>query len=271
MNKTAAYLMPQPGSMRYYSFRRVDPQKKQAINALFELQHTLSAIIQTCQDPDIAKVKFNWWRMELQRATQGAAEHPLAQALSHSLKNTPIKEACLQNLLDSIESNTIYQGYRLTTESVEHCQRAYKPLFHSVGTVLNANSEHQRSFLTEASTTFGCFQLLLNLRSDTKRGCLYLPEELLKAHGVNSQALLDNQHSDALKAALHAYLTLANTQYANAKNRLSKSEQAPLHCLMILIKLHMRLLDTIAKAGFPLFSTRIELTPLRLFFLSLRP
>ena len=53
------------GSSFYYSFLFMDPPRRQAITAFYAFCREVDDVVDECPDPDLARAKLAWWRMEV--------------------------------------------------------------------------------------------------------------------------------------------------------------------------------------------------------------
>ncbi len=71
------------GSNLYYATLFTDEETKRIVLPLLCFEHEIIRILQTCQDPGVARLKLLWWNEEIGRLYKQKAEHPIGRALSH--------------------------------------------------------------------------------------------------------------------------------------------------------------------------------------------
>ena len=75
------------GSSFYYSFRFLPPLQRQAIIALYAFCREVDDIVDEIADTNVARVKLEWWREEIQRTFRGNPSHPVGKAITSALEN----------------------------------------------------------------------------------------------------------------------------------------------------------------------------------------
>ena len=77
------------GSDRYYALHFHPPDEYRPLLALFTLQTELEYVLQTIEDPGVARIKLEWWRNEIDACRQQKPRHPLTQLLAEHLPQQP--------------------------------------------------------------------------------------------------------------------------------------------------------------------------------------
>src|SRR3954464_13277997 len=69
------------GSSFYHSFMFLPPDRRRAITALYAFCREVDDIVDEAVDHLIARIKFAWWRDQVNAIYRGTPEHPVARAL----------------------------------------------------------------------------------------------------------------------------------------------------------------------------------------------
>ncbi len=93
------------GSSSYYIIRFSPTPCRSDLTHLFAWRRELTNIPLECSDPGVARIRLQWWREEMKRSANGNAQHPVAIALSETIKTHRLPELLLQKIADNIESD----------------------------------------------------------------------------------------------------------------------------------------------------------------------
>ncbi|MCC6378216.1 MAG: squalene/phytoene synthase family protein, partial [Burkholderiales bacterium] len=71
----------QSGSSFYSSFRLLPDDRRRAITALYAFCREVDDVVDEVHDPEVARAKLAWWRLEVAATFAGEPTHPVARAL----------------------------------------------------------------------------------------------------------------------------------------------------------------------------------------------
>lgn len=84
-NLPTSWRFPNPatplGSSTYYSIRFSPAEGRDDLAILAAWRHQVRAILVEVSDPNVARLKLQWWREDLERPPGGRPGHPLSQAV----------------------------------------------------------------------------------------------------------------------------------------------------------------------------------------------
>src|SRR5579872_256534 len=110
----------QPNSALYYSLRKLSPEQRNQVVAIHAFYREIEDILFECQDPELARIKFNWWRGEVLKLTVNKSDHPVLILLQeNSIHLEKIQERLLK-IIDGFEQNPIFETFE---EVVIHWMR----------------------------------------------------------------------------------------------------------------------------------------------------
>jgi phytoene synthase len=70
-----------PGSMRYYAWLYTPEVQRDFLAALFVIENELHDTARAAHE--VAHIRLQWWREEIERLIEGRAQHPATQVLQH--------------------------------------------------------------------------------------------------------------------------------------------------------------------------------------------
>jgi squalene synthase HpnC len=140
--------------------------------------------------------KLEQWEALLDAACRGEAEGPLFVALGETVRRLDVPRELLLNLLSACRQDAAGEPYETWEKLLDHCRRAADPVGRLILLLLG---EREAAFppLSDALSTglhlARCWQ---DAAIDYARGRLYVPEELMRRHGVGTWELSTGRVSD---------------------------------------------------------------------------
>jgi len=259
-----------PGSDLHYALLMAEHRQRGPLLAVWALWVELSNVPVTVSDADVAQRKLQWWREELQRAADGGGDHPVSQLLVATNLLDQRRQADTRELLDGIEEELVYHAYPDEAALLAHAHRSGAPLGRLLARASAPDSTAADDSLHHFGIAFRLQQLLLRARASIACGRCHLPEDALRAAGIDRDALHAERTSAALAAVFDNAAQRIETLYAQAVDCLPAEHWRTQRSSRALAALQRALLDELRSGGFPLLEQRTELTPLRRLWIAWR-
>ncbi len=180
---------------------------------------------------------------------------PLAMAV----RRFELPHALLADLLSAFEQDVVKQRYADRAELLDYCRRSANPigrlLLHLYG-VNDAASLRRSDAICTALQLANFWQ---DLRTDTRRGRLYLPLADCDRHGADPQAVLAGRDSPALHALLACEVAWARSLMADGAPLVHSVPGRAGWELRLVVQGGLRILDKIAHAQFDSLRVRPRL------------
>jgi len=200
--------------------------------------------------------KLDQWEQRLHAAYEGRAEDPIFIALRETVQRLSIPKALLLDLLSAFRQDTVKSRYETWDELLDYCRRSADP----VGRLVLAVFEQRNPALPPLSDAI-CTALQLtnhwqDLAIDLKKDRIYVPRELLAAHGVPEWDLNAGRVTDGFRSLMQELIRRTRSLFDRGR---------PLcDCIGRELSFEMRLtwlggsgiLDAIERAGYDVFRRR---------------
>ncbi len=249
------------GSMRYYAWLYTPEPHRDALAALFLIEAELH---DSARAPhEVAHIRLQWWREEIDRLLAGKAQHPATQVLQTSAYPHHDFQALHEVALSAAQelANATYETDVELNQYLRGGLGALATL--AVQQLANAPTEQ----LLDAARQVGAFirhvEILRDLRQDFHHGRLYLPLVKLDELNIEYEVLQGNDWPDAFVHLLKSRSQQQLTAYQTLKQSLLSNEKPLLRPLLVLAELHARVLQYIADDPITATRERIELKPLQ--------
>ena len=232
--------------------------------ALYAFSADIARVRSLIHEPMPGEIRFQWWRDLLNGAPHGAAEaNPIARALLATI------EACRlpkKPLLDLIEARTfdLYDDPMPTWLDCEgYCGETSSALIRLACLCLSGgNDPGHAEAAGHAGVAYALTGLLRAFPWTSRRGQVFLPGELLGAHGVDAGAIRAGTDSPGLRAALAETRARAADHLAKTRALISAIPAgiAPAFFPVCLVEPYLAALS--AHAGDP-FRANVDIARLR--------
>ena len=276
----------QSGSSFYYSFLFLPPTQRDAIMALYAFCRAVDDVVDNAKDPSVAASKLAWWRAEIDRMDLAEPinppTHPIALALQAPAKTFVLKAVSLKEIISGMEMDLHQHSYMDDEALSVYCWRVagvVGVLSAKIFTGDNATSKTQDTedlnhYASHMGQALQRINIIRDVGEDALRGRVYLPADLLKAHHLSTQDVLNRHPSDAVKhkltEVLQASAAQARTHLKIALEHLPSSQIKAQRAGLIMGRVYASLLVEIERSGFAVMNQRVSLTPLRKFSLAWR-
>jgi phytoene synthase len=258
------------GASLHYSLLFTSDTTRRRLLALHAIRHDLCAIERECSDAQLARIKLQWWRDELQRAVHGTAQHPAVQALCVGLAPDALPLTDLLTLIDNLETALTTVSLPTTAALLQHC-RGIGGLTGALAVELSSTpnaATRQHGVLLGTALQF--LDLLFDLRVDAARDRLLLPRDALADSRVTAADLSGAGSGDKVRALLRAQIEIARQLFTDALHQLPPYDRWSQHHGVIMAQLHLTLCDALARDPTRLLRERVALPAWRKLWIAWR-
>ena len=268
-----------PGSMRYYAWLYTPEQHRDVVAALFLIEAELH---DSARAPhEVAHIRLQWWREEIDRLIAGKAQHPATQVL-HAANARRFNSAHRPDVPAAARSRGLMDFQLLHEVHLSSAQELANATYETdteltqylrggLGGLLTLATQHLSDTPTpqslDAAAQLGSFirqaEITRDLRQDFHHGRLYLPLAKLDDLNIEYEALQSDDWPDAFVQLLASRTRQQLAAYQTLKQGLLDSEKQLLCPLLVLAELHAHVLHTIATDPRLHTRQRVELSPIK--------
>lgn len=260
------------GSSFYYSFVFLPQETRRAITAFYALCRELDDVVDECHERQIAETKLDWWRTEIARFAAGVPEHPATRALFDTPQGRNAPPALLLEIIDGMAMDLDYLRYPDFKSLNLYCYRVAGVVGEVAAAIFGGpRSEGDRDirrYAHELGLAFQLTNIIRDVGEDARRGRIYLPQDELARFGVAEADILNSRSTPEFQALMQFQFERASTHYESALAALPASARRAQRPGRVMAAIYRTLLDEIRRAGFPVLSARVSLTPLRKLWLA---
>jgi len=256
------------GSSFYYSFLFLEPQRRQAITALYALCREVDDVVDEASDPQVARAKLAWWRTEIAALYEGKASHPVTQALTTSIQHFKLPLERLLEIVDGMEMDLDQNRYLDFKALHLYCYRVASVVGLLAAEIFGYKNPDTQKYAHDLGLAFQLTNIIRDVGEDARRGRVYLPMEDLKKFDVSISDILNGRHSEKFVALMNFQADRAEQYYDQALAQLPKEDKKSQRTGLIMAAIYRTLLKEIRRDGFLVLDRRTSLTPLRKLWLA---
>lgn len=258
------------GSSFYYSFLFLPPRQRSAITALYAFCREVDDTVDEIADPEVARIRLQWWRTELQRLFTGHPEHPVTRALEPHLTQFGIDAPRLQEIVDGMQMDLDQTRYLDFPNLHLYCHRVAGVVGTLSAGIFSQGDQACSEYAENLGVALQLTNIVRDIGEDARRGRIYLPIEDLQRFKVSAKDLLDARHSEGFEALMRFQAERARGFYRKAFELLPDTAVRAQRPGLIMAAIYASLLDEIQDDGFRVLSHRVKLTPLRKLWIAWR-
>lgn len=256
------------GSLPYYSFLFLPPERRRAITALHAFRRELETIIDDSHDAGVAHQRLDWWRGELRRLYDGQPSHPVTQALQPHLAPCALPQSEFSEMLDGMEMDLTQTRYLDEAGLKRYCQCAGGAAGVLSARVLGFSDPRTLDFARQLGLSMQRATIVRDVGEDARQGRIYLPVDTLQRHEVPAADILQSRHSERFVALMREQAEVARTLYREALALLPRQDRRAQRAALVMAALSHAQLDEIEASQFQVLTQRIALTPMRMLWIA---
>jgi phytoene synthase len=258
------------GSSFYYSFLFLPPPKREAITAFYAFCREVDDVVDECHDPQLARVKLDWWRTELDSLYAGQPNHPVSHALAPAISAFPIAREQLEEIIDGMAMDLDRTRYPSYKDLRLYCHRVAGIVGEVAAGIFGTTEHATMKYAAQLGLAFQLTNIIRDVGEDARRGRIYLPLDELAAHGVTEADILQARSTDAFRALMEFQYQRAIDAYAQAMSLLPAADRKAQRPGLVMAAIYRTLLDEIRRDGYPVLNARVSLPSSRKLWLAVK-
>jgi phytoene synthase len=256
------------GSSFYYSFLFLPQEQRQAIIALYAFCREVDDVVDECEDPNLARVKLQWWRSEIENLFNGKPQHPVTQALKSTVKSFNLPQEYFVEIIDGMEMDLDQLTYASFKDLSLYCYRVASVVGLMAAEIFGYENRQTLKYAHNLGMAFQLTNILRDVAEDAQRGRIYIPQDELQKFNVSQDNILQNEMSDNVRELMKFQAQRANDYYDKAFGLLPESDRYHQRSGIIMAAIYQATLKEIEQDGYRVLEQRISLTPLRKLWLA---
>lgn len=274
IGSASARLTRKSQSNFYYAFLTLPEEKRRAIYALYSF---CRAVDDCVDEPDGGGEKgLDAWTDEIERCYAGAAETELGRDLAWAVDRYPIPRTALDEIVAGCRMDLTESRYETWADLRLYCERVASAVGLSSIEIFGYTNPDTRAYAVELGLALQLTNILRDVAPDAARDRLYLPLEDLARFEVGAPELLamargaGGPRTPGIDQLLAFEADRARSHYEAAAQALPSEDRRSMLAAQIMGAIYHRLLDELARQGYPIGGERVALGRPRKMWVALR-
>ena len=153
-------------------------------------------------DPAESLRLLAWWRSELQAMCTGSARHPVFVALAGTAREFSLPVQLFDDLIKAFEQDQTVTRYRDFEELFQYCRYSANPVGRLVLGLCGYQDAERQALSDATCTALQLANFWQDVTVDLEKDRVYLPLDLLEAHGYPLEELFARRFDPRFRAAM---------------------------------------------------------------------
>lgn len=254
------------------AFRLLSRPRREAMEALYAFCREVDDVVDECTDPTVAGMTLAWWQQEIRALAQGSsqAQHPISQALAPALTRYDLPIDDFLAILDGVGSDLHPQIFADLADLNLYCDRVAGAVGRLSARIFGdpGRPEVQR-YASQLGQALQYTNIFRDIGDDARKGRVYLPQNLLHAHGLTRAELLSLRPAAGLVPLLSELGALAHRAYDDALDSLPSGARWQQRPGLVMAAIYRDLLRALEQDPLCVLNHRVSLGPGRKLLLGL--
>lgn len=265
------HILARSGSSFATAFRILPSDQRDALTAFYAFCRLVDDEVDGALRPEDARRQIARWRERVAALPRVAEPHPVVEALAWAMQRFPLRVEPLSLVLDGVEQDLEPGRYATFEDLYAYCYRVASSVgLVCVAVLVDRDAPRAETYAELTGVAVQLTNVLRDVGEDARRGRVYLPQEDLRAFGVEAADLAARRASPAVERLLRFEGRRAAEYYDLAGAALPPELKPRLFFAEALRETYRRLLKRIETEGYPVLERRVSLGPLEKAGIALR-
>jgi 15-cis-phytoene synthase len=251
------------GKSYHLATRLLTPDRRPAVHALYAAARTADDLVDL-PGTDPARDLTDWSRAVLEELADGWSEDPVRLALVHTYRRYDIPVEHLVDFLAAMSSDLDVDSYPDMAALDRYMWGSAAVIGLQVLPVLGTAPGVARDEAAPHAIALGeAFQLtnfLRDVAEDVDRGRVYLPADVMAAHGVSREQLAQKRHDARFAALMREMVAVVRRRYDDAAPGTPMLAAESRDCVRAATALYGGILTEIERADYRVLDRRVSVS-----------
>jgi len=260
------------GTSFYWAMRILPEEKRQAMFAVYAFCREVDDI---ADDPGEASAKLiglRRWRDEIERLYDGAPRLPISRALLGPVRRFHLRKADFLAVIDGMEMDA---ADRLRIADMDelclYCDRVACAVGRLSDRVFGVDEPTGDRLAMALGQALQLTNILRDLDEDARRDRLYLPEDMLRAHGVtDTEDAIRALAEPAVADVCERIAEVARERFTEAAAILAKCDRRDTRPAVIMMEVYRRTLRRLMFRGWRRWAEPVSVSPAEKLWVAFR-
>jgi len=260
------------GTSFYWAMRLLPLEKRQAMFAIYAFCREVDDIADDPGDEASKRSRLADWRNEIARMYQGDPTRSVSRAVIQASKRFDLRKEDFEAIVAGMEMDA---GDRVriadTTELTLYCDRVACAVGRLSTQIFGVEEPKGRQLAKELGQALQLTNILRDLEEDAHRDRLYLPEDLLRAHGIKTtEDPMTVLKQPEATAVFQQISEVAQARFSGAAKVLSSCDRRQVRPATIMMEVYLRTFNRLMSRGWRKWAEPVSVPKIEKLWVALR-
>ncbi|MGH6980950.1 MAG: presqualene diphosphate synthase HpnD [Stellaceae bacterium] len=247
------------GSSFYWAMRLLPPERRDAMFAVYAYCREVDDIADSNDAPDVKQAGLATWRAEVTAVYEGKPKTPLGKVLAEIVGRYNLRQADFLDIIDGMQMDAERDIRAPSMADLDlYCDRVAS----AVGRLSVHIFGDDRPAAIEVAHHLGralqLTNILRDVAEDGERGRLYLPKDLLKAHGIHATVPTAVLRDPVLGRVCEDLAKIADQHFDDAAIAMRQCSRRAMRPAAVMRAVYQELLRRLRAAGWRDLATPVK-------------
>ena len=243
----------------YYAFNLLPNEKRDAMNTVYAFCRETDDIVDEGNETEEIKYeKLRKWRIELEKAVAGHSDYILLNKLGKTIAQFNIPLEPFFELLKGMEMDLQYKRYLSFDDLITYCYRVASTVGLMCIEIFGYKHKSAKDFAVNLGIALQLTNILRDIKKDSIKGRIYLPQEDLKTFGYAESDLLSHIYNANFVDLMVYETNRAQKYFDKATMNLDLDDKASMFAARAMQHIYHKLLEKIINADYNVFQKNIK-------------
>ncbi|MGK9367795.1 presqualene diphosphate synthase HpnD [Melioribacter sp. Ez-97] len=254
----------------YYAFSLLEPEKREAMNAVYAFCRTTDDIVDETSEPDEIKYeKLRKWRIEFEKGLRGRSDYPLLNKLNQIITRFNIPIEPFFELIEGMEMDLQKKSYLSFDDLVQYCYRVASTVGLMCIEIFGYKNSSAKDYAVNLGIALQLTNIIRDVGKDIENDRIYLPKYDLDKFDYSIEDLRTKKYNDKFIQLMDFESKRAEFYFDKADNSLDFEDKPKMFPARAMQHIYERLLKKIRKANYDVFNNNIKVSSTEKIALSL--
>jgi phytoene synthase len=261
----------QSGSSFTISFIFLPKEQREAMTALYAFCREVDDVVDECTDYNVAQLKLNWWKAEIENLYAGKPQHPVSFALQPVIKQFHLAQEHFSEIIDGMEMDIKFNRYEDFKQLQLYCYRVASCVGLLAAQIFGFSDRKTLKYAHDLGMAFQLTNIVRDVGEDARRGRIYLPLDELRKAKVTEDDILKGRETIEVKELMNYQIERAESFYDKALHELPAKDAKQQRAGLMMAAIYRTLLREIQSDGSEkVLNHKIAIPPMRKLILALK-
>lgn len=260
-NQTAEVITHQSSTNFLYSFLVLPRPKREAIETVYAFCRVVDDIVDEEHPTTDPRQDLNRWRDEIVRCFDGQTPTTqLGRDIKRAVAQFPIPQHLFEAMIDGMEMDLDQRRYATFEELEGYCYHVASVTGLMCIEIFGYREPSARDYAIKLGKALQMVNIMRDLKEDTRRGRVYLPQDELAQFGYSEKDLAAEVYNANFIALMRHQGERARTFFKQAREALHPTDRPQMVSAEIMGRIYFKILERIEAASYNVFDDTFKLS-----------